>query len=135
MLNIASLNINGTLIMTNISNNKIKKTTIIHLQSGPVQIVLPNLAKFVMQDRNGVWYWSEKKAKIVFHDKTNIPWDWFSSKHPIQIKIDGFDRVLISAPPVDWTKTQSSVIPQREVEPKGVSLPKIQMNQLEVTFF
>ena len=71
---------------------------------------LPPEARYIVQNKHGQWFWCEKKARITFVEKTNIPDDWFSSKHPIQIKVNGYDRVLATDKPLDWKTTQVQTI-------------------------
>jgi len=68
------------------------------------KVVLPNDAKFVMQDKRGIWYYTSRHPRI----KNN---DWTPNKLPIQVKNNkGYVRPLMTDADSNWANTVQATI-------------------------
>jgi hypothetical protein len=54
------------------------------------RVTLPVDAKFYFQDKRGLWFWSNRKPRVMDND-------WTPNKSPVQVNNDeGYDRCLIT---------------------------------------
>lgn len=52
-----------------------------------IHIPLPDEAKFVMQEPNGVWYWSTRKPRFIFdEDDKSLEIGWMHKKYPVFVE-------------------------------------------------
>lgn len=81
----------------------IRKTVLIE----GVHIFLPNEAKYVFQEANGVWYWSSRRPRIVLDDETGEDLCWsHKNKYPITFYTSqGYQQAFITTVSIDWRLT------------------------------
>jgi hypothetical protein len=72
-----------------------------------VHIFLPEDAKYVFQESNGVWYWSSRRPRIVLDDETGEDLCWsHKNKYPITFySAEGYQQAFITDVLVDWRLT------------------------------
>lgn len=67
--------------------------------------------KFVMQDRNGIWYQHYRNPNIYIDEETKQQVDWTTAKFPIITKSDeGWPRPVQTAVISPWQQTKRRAI-------------------------
>lgn len=88
-------------------------TVSVQTSHGVVVFQLPEKAKYIAQNKYGQWFWFPNRKPYPYcgeKDEKAIPQDWNGEKYPMQIKVDGFERVFATDKPKDFTKTVCKVV-------------------------
>ncbi len=72
-----------------------------------VTVILPPTAKFIIQDRNNIWYFSDSFPRLTSED-------WNPEKKPIQYNENGSVKLLVTKPKMPWQDTRQKTICRKD---------------------